>query len=235
MMSSLGQSHLARSSTAFVLVALLSLLAFSAQASETPKPAELNEEQRAKIEKGEILVEVDQGESINRGVIIGIVQDPLSDVVPLVAQCWEYAAYREVVENTRLEDRVEDEDGVIVCSGTAKTPFPASDRHGHFRVHNRTEHLNGERSFVSTFNYVEDSGNLEDMFGYWVLTPYGPNDEHTLLKHVLNVDIGGWIPSFLIRWATRRTLPGTVTNMRQHLDSEGVREESKDFWQDYSY
>ncbi len=230
-----SNSLLARlAALSFVAVALL-LISSSAVASETPEMADLSDEQIAQIERGEIIIDVEQGESINRGVIVGIVQDPLRDVVPLVAQCWEYAAYRDVVENTRLEDRVEDEEGVIVCSGTAKTPFPASDRHGHFRVHNRTEHLNGQRAFVSNFDYVKDSGNLEDMFGYWVLTPYGPNDEHTLLKHVLNVDIGGWIPSFLIRWATRRTLPGTVTSMRQYLDSDGTRDEDRDFWEDYSY
>ena len=72
------------------------------------------------------------------------------------------------------------------------------------------------------------------MFGYWVAYPYGDDDEHTMLKHVLNVDIGSWIPSFLIRWATRNTLPATIWGIRKEIDESGQRSEPL-YWEDYGY
>lgn len=208
----------------------LLLMAPYALAGEEPAHADLTDSIKEKIHSGEIYVDVDQSEDVNRGVIIGIIQDPINEAVPYVARCWEYAPWRDNISDTKLERRIDDE--TIVCSGTAETPFPARDRDGHFRVHNRVTELDGQRAFISTFNYIEDTGNLEDMFGYWVLTPYGPNDEHTLLKHVLNVDLGSWIPGFLIRWATRNTLPATIWGIRKMIDDE--RPEPL-YWEDYDY
>ncbi len=203
-------------------------------AQEEPALPDLSSSDIEKLHDGEILVEVDQGDDINRGVVIGLIQDPLNDVVTPVAECWEYASWRDNISNTRLEDPLNDEAGVILCSGTAETPFPASDRDGDFRVHNRTTTVDGQRSFVSTFDYIEDSGNLADMHGYWIAYPYGENDEHTILKHVLNVDIGSWIPSFLIRWATRNTLPATIWGIRKKLDENGTRSDPL-YWESYDY
>lgn len=219
---------------AVVVAAITFIGASSAQAQEDPALPDLSSSEYDKLHQGEILVEVDQGDDINRGEVIGIVQDPIDKLVPLVAECWEYAAWRDNISNTRLEDRVEDQQGVIVCSGTAKTPFPASDRDGHFRVHNKRTTIDGEQTFVSTFEYLEDSGNLDDMYGYWVMIPYGDDDEHTLLKHILNVDLGSWIPSFLIRWATRSTLPATIWGIRKELDENGQRDEPL-YWENYDY
>ena len=213
-----------------VLAGLL-LAATAAQASEPPALPNLSAEQIAKIEAGEIIVEVNESESLNRGLIVGIIQDPINAVVPYVARCWEYAPWRDNIRDTKLIRRIDDE--TIVCSGVAETPFPARDRTGHFQVHNHVTQVEGERAFVSTFTYLEDSGNMEDMFGYWVLTPYGKNNEHTLLTHVLNVDMGGWIPGFLIRWATRNTLPATVWGIRKQLN-DGTRSAPL-YWNSHDY
>ena len=214
------------------LIALLFLLvAPSALAQETPERPELNASKKAQIHQGEVHIELDQGESVNRGVVVGIIQHHVNDVIPLVARCWEYAEWRDSLRDTGLEARNDDEN--VVCSGTAKVPFPARDRRGHFEVYNRVTEMGGQQVFVSTFDYIEGSGNLDDMFGYWVLEPYGTNGEHTLLKHVLNVDIGGWLPDFLVRWANRRTLPGTILGIREQLDENGLSEPL--FWQDHDY
>lgn len=217
--------------TAIAMGLAVLLIGSTVAAQSTPRPADLSNSQRSKIHSGEVIVELEQGETINRGTVIGIVQEHVNDVIPLVARCWEYGDWRENVKDTSLEDRIGDD--VVVCGGTAKVPFPARNRHGHFRVHNRVTRIGGTQSFVSTFKYVEDSGNLEDMFGYWILQPYGPDGEHTLLKHVLNVDIGGWLPDALVRWATRRTLPDTVIGIREQFDNPGGSDDL--FWKPYDY
>lgn len=198
-----------------------------------PATPDLTEAERDKIHNGEVLVDVDQSDDINQGHIVGIVQNSIDEVTPLIARCWEYGDWREYVEDTRFERKYDDNN--VVCSGTAKVPFPFSDREGSFDVYNRSEDVDGTRAFVSTFEYIPDTGNLEEMFGYWVVYPYGENDEHTLIKHQLNIDIGSWIPSRLIRWATGRTLPGTVTGIRKHLRDDVSAGDEDLYWVDYDY
>jgi hypothetical protein len=204
------------------LVLLLSLVSSLAVADDPP-PLRLNGSQKAILHGGDVHVELHEGD-VNRGVVVGIIQAPLDEVRPLVERCWEYGDWRESLTDTSLVRRESSE--VVICGGTAVVPFPARNRSGHFRVHNRTTTVGGVESFVSSFQYIEGSGNLEDMFGYWILQPYGPNGEHTLLKHELNVDIGGFLPGALVRWATRRTLPDTVMGIREQLNRP---------WRNFSY
>ncbi|RDV40039.1 hypothetical protein DV096_05640 [Bradymonadaceae bacterium TMQ3] len=205
-----------------------------AGSSEPVRPINLSDSQRARIERGEVLVSLQQNDDVNRGVATGIIQAPMRDVVPLVEECWKYGDWRDNIKDTALISRSSDER--VVCAGTAKVPFPARDRDGHFNVHNHTRDLGGVESFVSTFSYIEGSGNLGDMFGYWVLQPYGPNNEHTLMRHVLNVDIGGWLPDFLVRWATRSTLPDMVIGARAYLNKRKSQNlPGPNFWREHSY
>lgn len=217
-----------------LLIAAFGFFAFTpAFASETPEPIRLSSAEKNKLHTGEVHVELQEGD-INRGIVVGIIQAPVDDVIPLISRCWEYDDWRESLTDTALERRESEE--VVICSGTAVVPFPARNRDGHFRVYNRHETIGGVDSFVSNFDYIEDSGSLEDMFGYWILHSYGPNDEHTLIKHVLNVDIGGFLPGFLVRWATRRILPDTIFGIRELLTKrEGKSLSGPEFWQSYSY
>lgn len=196
-----------------------------------PRPSAAN---KAKFHTGDVVVELTRSDSVNRGVVTGLIQAPLAEVRPLVERCWEYDDWRVSLKDTTLLRRVDSE--TVICGGTAIVPFPARDRNGHFRVRNYMTTFNGIESFVSTFQYVDGSGNLNDMFGYWVLQPYGKNGEHTILKHVLNVDIGGWLPGFLVRWATGRILPDTIFGIRQVLSkAAGQKLSEPQYWRAYSY
>ena len=220
-------------STTLLCLLLFSFLALPAFAEENPERIRLTSSQRAQIHSGDVHVELQQGD-INRGVVIGIIQAPVADVAPLVGNCWEYDQWRETLIDTSLERRVSDE--IVICGGTAVVPWPARNRSGHFRVHNRHESVGGINSFVSSFNYIEGSGNMEQMYGYWIIHPYGPNGEHTILKHVLNVDIGGFLPSALVRWATRASLPDTVFGIRKVLtERNGSNLSGPQFWRTHTY
>lgn len=214
------------------LLAALFVLALSsgAVADEEPSLPDISDAQWDKLHDGEVYVDVDREGSNNRGVVIGIVQEEINDVTPLIARCWEYGDWRDNLKDTSLEENTDGNH--LVCGGTAKVPFPARDRHGHFDVHNRSTDVEGTRSFVSTFNYIDDTGNLEDMFGYWVAYPYGDDGEHTMIKHVLNVDLGSWLPDRLIQWATGRTLPNTVIGIRSQLN-DNLSEPL--YWRDHDY
>lgn len=213
-----------------IIAAMVLAFSTAATAQETPSLPNLSDAQWEKIHSGEVYVDVNKSDSINRGVVVGIVQEEISEVTPLIARCWEYGNWRDNLTDTGFEGQTDRNN--IVCSGTAKVPFPLRNRDGHFDVHNRTEDIEGTRSFVSSFDYIEGSGNMEDMFGYWVAFPYGADDEHTLIKHVLNVDIGGWVPGPVMRWATGRTLPNTILGIRTELDDDLSE---PPYWRNHDY
>lgn len=203
-------------------------------AQEQPTAIRLSDAQKKTLHKGEVITRMSQSESVNRGEVIGIIQAPVEELWPIIQDCGSYANWRDAITDTGVLERQGWSN--LVCKGTAKVPFPARDRNGNFRVINNQRTVAGVASHVSTYKYIEDSGNLNDMHGYWLLQPYGPNGEHTLLKFVLNVDIGGWLPDFLVRWATRRVLPDTVMGLREHHGNlKGRRLSSPNFWVDSAY
>ncbi len=212
---------------------LAALLCFSFAASEAQaqskvkttikvEPLSLTPAQKRVLASGGVHVDVKKSGNANIGTVIGLVKAPVSEIAPLVADCGKYSDWRESLLNTSVVTR--ESSSVLVCKGTAKVPFPASNRNGHFRVENKNEKVGGVDSFTSVYGYIEGTGNLEDMFGYWLLQPFDGNPEYTVIKHILSVDIGGWIPDFLIRWATSRVLPDTIYGVRMyHAQIHGIK------------
>jgi hypothetical protein len=196
----------------------------AAQTVEQATPIKLSDAQRRVLATGEAIVTLEQAAAVNRGVVVGVIKAPVEDVWPIVSDCGKYAEWRDSIKDTGVIRR--ESASVLVCKGTAVVPFPARNRYGHFRVYNRKQTVGGIESYVSTYSYLPDSGNMNDMFGYWLVQPWGEAGEHSIVKFVLNVDIGGWLPDFLVRWATGRTLPDTLYGIRmrhaQHKKIKGL-------------
>lgn len=199
---------------ALAFVSVFAIAEASAQTIEPTKPINLTDAQKRLLAAGQSVVTLEQAQAVNRGVVIGVIKAPVEEVWPIVSECGKYADWREVLKDTAVIRR--ESATKIVCKGTAVVPFPARNRNGHFLVHNRKQVVGGIESYVSTYSYLPGSGNLGDMFGYWLVQPWGADNEHSIVKFVLNVDIGGWLPDFLVRWATGRTLPDTIYGIRKH-------------------
>lgn len=195
-----------------------------------PSRAVLTEEQTEKLQSGEKIIELERDGDVVSGWMLALVQDPINDVVPLLTRCWEYSRWQDNIVDTVLVRQISDNS--LVCGGKTVTPFPARDRHGHFQVEYDTRVVDGERSFVYEYEYLEGTGNLEEVFGYWVLTPYGNNQEHTLAKHSFSVNLGSRIPTFLIRWVLNRNVPELAYTIRKHL---GEHRTEEPYWDDYDY
>ena len=202
----------------FAVLLCFSFSAVDAQAQAKAKtsikvePLKLSAAQKRVLASGGVHVNVKKSGDVNSGLVIGLVKGTVSEIAPIIAQCGKYSDWRDSILNTGV---IKTESAtVVVCKGTAKVPFPASNRDGHFRVENKDANVGGTDSFTSVYGYIENTGNLNDMYGYWLLQPFEGNPEFTVVKHILNVDIGGWLPDFLVRWATSRVLPDTIYGLR---------------------
>lgn len=203
---------------AFAALLCFTFIAAESQAQSKVKttikvePLSLTGAQKRVLASGGVHIEIKKSGGANIGTVIGLVKAPVSEIAPIVADCGKYSDWRDSLLNTSVVKK--ESASVLVCKGTAKVPFPASNRNGHFRVENKNETVADVASFTSVYGYIEGTGNLEDMFGYWLLQPFDGNPEYTVIKHILSVDIGGWLPDFLVRWATSRVLPDTIYGVR---------------------
>lgn len=189
----------------------VALLPSGARAQEAVTPFALNESQRRQIQTDQVLVQVTAGR-INRGEAVGVVRAPIEEVWPIVEDCGKYDDWRDVIKDTAVLRR--ESASTVICKGTTILPFPAQNRHGHFRVKNVRTKIGGADAYLSTFHYLKGSGNVEEMYGYWLLQSWGAAGEHTIVKHVMNVDMGGFVPDFLVRWASNSIMPSMITGIR---------------------
>ncbi len=206
------------------------LTATIVEAKVEPSQPVITEEQTEKLRAGEYIIELEHEGNVVTGWMLALVQDPINEVVPLLARCWEYSRWQDNIVDTKLVERISDNS--VVCSGKTLTPMPARDRHGHFQVEYDTKVVDGTRSFVYEYEYLEGTGNLEEVFGYWLLKPYGNNQEHTLAKHSFSVDLGSRIPTFLIRWVLNRNVPELAYTIRKHL---GEHRTEEPYWDEHDY
>ena len=70
---------------------------------------------------------------------------------------------------------------------------------------------------LSVFEYVQGSGNLVDVQGYWLLLPWGDDGSQSLVRYHVAIDLGTWLPDFLLEWSTENFLPMKIQGLRDAL------------------
>lgn len=184
----------------------LLLGAASASAEEAPRP--VTSAQLEAVVAGEVLVEARQGE-VNRGQVIGLVNAPIALVT-------------EIVLDTGTHDRwfpdMVESDSVSGSMHTGRTHLPLlRDRYWRLHdVHERVAHQ-GATCEVMRYSYDEtyEEGNMEVLHGYWILCPHG---DDTVVKYVINADLGVWLPGPVVTWAQRKMLPGIIEGLNEEAD-----------------
>lgn len=179
-----------------------------ALASEAPTQPTLSADEVAEIESGGIVVHTQRGD-INRGEVVGLVCAPFSELQAIVTDFNNlHVWYPDMLDSTVIS--------AGVGRGQTDMPWPISNRNWEIAVTRGTQTVGGIESWVATFDYIEGSGNLEEMYGYWMLRQY--NDECVMLRYVLNADLGIALPNSIVNWAASRMLPGIVEGLRERWD-----------------
>ncbi|TVR01739.1 MAG: hypothetical protein EA398_09355 [Deltaproteobacteria bacterium] len=176
----------------------------TAYAQARPAPPRLNDSRRERIRSGERLIYAEVGE-MNRAEAIGLIDVPLADVIEILR---DYPNYVHWYPSQRSAELLSIDGLRATARGELGMPFPFPNRHYTVEVNGRPIQHEGRNAVEVTWQYVEGSGNLREMHGFWFLQEWEEDVNKTLARYVLYVDLGTWLPDGVIRWGQRRMLPG---------------------------
>ena len=188
------------------------ILAHAQMSAESP---EVEGERKSKLEAGEILVETSNEDDGIHTDLIGVVDAPPEQVWEVIS---DYDSQSEWMPDLKEESRVlEREDGDEICLSANDFPWPLADRTYKLRYRYEQETVDGVERFVATWSYVDGSGNIDDIDGYWLVQPFDGDDERTLVRQQTIVDLGVSVPGFLMKRGSRNKLPNIIEALRERV------------------
>jgi carbon monoxide dehydrogenase subunit G len=199
------------SRTLLLAVLLLVPSAFAA-AQTTPVLPTITDAERPDLEAGEIRVRVSvDGQTINGRVTAVIDADPES-VWSVVSDFVGQERWVPDFQNARI---VSGSGARFVAEAETDLPWPLTTRTWQVALHNREATVGGEECYVSSWTYVEGSGNMVDQTGFWIVTQYEDDPQRTLVHYRFRADAGISAPDFIERNTTRSLLPEIVEGLRE--------------------
>lgn len=143
------------------------------------------------------------------GSVMDTVDAPIDIVRQVVSDCARLQLWFPDMRDTRVVARL---GSGVRCEGVMDLPWPVADRSWHVFIDGSEVVVNGQPAVLVRFAYIQGSGNLADMSGHFRLqaAPGGG----TRVTYEAWVDLGFWLPSFVLSWATQRVLPGIIEGIR---------------------
>jgi hypothetical protein len=196
---------------AAAVATLLLPLSLPALSQTPPEIPSLSQDEVSRVNRGEVIVNVIEG-AIPVGDAIGVIDATPQAVMAVLA---DIDHQEDIFDDTSLSEVVGHDGDYILQHGITDTPWPMADREWTIRVWQGPMEVDGMQVLVSTWDYVPGSGNLVDTHGYYLLVPWGDQGQQTLLRYHISVDLGTWLPRFLLDWSTENMLPDQITALRR--------------------
>ncbi len=197
------------------LISVAPALAMAFDSRETVTLPQLSTAQQALLAAGKPAVSTKRAK-INRGELYAVINAEPGKVWQHIynyndVKTW----YPDMLESKLISRNGNDAE----LAGKIDMPLVFEDRH--FKLEGNytatPTMVEGKAAYVGQFNYVKGSGNMKDMYGYWLVMENPNKKGTTLLKYVVNVDLGVWIPDFVLRWAQSRMFPGIVKGLEKKI------------------
>ncbi len=203
-----------RTSTLIAFTTTL-LLGLPALAQPTPVIPSLSQEQVDRLNSGEILVQMNGEVDPPIADAIGVIDATPEQVFAIVA---DFSRHTEWFDDLALAEVVgEEEGGIVVIHGITDTPWPMDDREWTNRTWGGPMEVDGVAAYISTWAYIEGSGNLENTEGYWLMIPWNEDGTKTLTRYYMILDLGTPMPDFLINWGAENMLPSRIQGIRDRF------------------
>lgn len=183
-----------------------------ALAQMTPSIPSLSADQVSRLNNGEVILDSVEG-AAPIGEALGVINYSAEAVMEVIR---DFESYPEFMSDMAMAEIVGQDGEFFLCHGITDTPWPMDDREWTIRASGGHTQVDGVDVILSTWTYVE--GNIVDTEGYWLAIPWGDGSQ-TLLRYRLQIDLGTWLPDFLMAWAQESYLPSKITNIRARLDS----------------
>jgi hypothetical protein len=197
-----------------IIATLLTLLPASALGL-APEPFEPTEVQRKKLESGGVVVEVERDDGF-RTDVVALVDAPADKVWGAID---DYDVQKEWVPDMMEMSKVVRTEGKYkICRSGTDLPWPLANRVYDLKVWNRQEAVGGVDSYVSSYSYVEGSGNINAMDGYWLVQSWGDDGQKTLVRQYTIVDLGISMPKAFIKSGTNKRLPNIMKALRRRVE-----------------
>lgn len=200
--------------SAYFAAAIVFLISNSVLADEVPQITPLSEEELIELMEGDTLRELERGEPL-RAQVIGLIEAPVDELAEIIA---DYDNVLEWAPATREFEVIEQTgDGQFHIRGETALPV-LRNRVWEMNSAYGFEEVDGVQAFVYTWDYIEESGNINDSFGYWLVFQHPEHPEWSYVKYVVNADPGVAIPDAIVRWATRNALPDLIRGLEERHD-----------------
>jgi Polyketide cyclase / dehydrase and lipid transport. len=190
-------------------VGLTGLLVFGGAAQARPSFDALTAEEAAKVERGEIVVNVENtGGDVKHFRVVGLVNASAQRTYEAFT---DFARYDEIfhVKDSRI---LRADGNVLHVRATISVPWPIGDKW----VVNETRLEPETNSF--SFNRVD--GSISSYSGYVKAIPKGPDRCH--VYYVAKADPGiPFLPAWLLNQFQASMLPDTIKHVRAYLKRKG--------------
>lgn len=198
-----------------IILSVVVLAAAPASAQMEPSIPSLSADQVTRLNAGEVLIDTVQG-SAPIGDVMGIINHSPETVMTLVAN---FELHSEFYDDVSFSEVAGVDGEYQLLHGITDTPWPMDDREWVLRAAGGPTQVDGVDVILSTWAYVPDSGNLVDTTGFYLAIPWGSDGTQTLLRYRIQVDLGTWLPDFLLTWSQENFLPNKIVNIRSWLDT----------------
>lgn len=195
----------------FLLCVALALGSGEVIEAGPPKPAPPSPTDRARLEKGEILLGSTEiaGSSFKEGFGSALIPMPIERVKRAVADVLHYEEFMPFLESSTAESQP---DGSILSRQTLDLPGLLGTRHltARFRL---------ARPTPTTYSVTWESlpgGEVRDQHGSFHLEPLGDGSRGTLVTCRFFLDPGG-APAFLVNPQTERSVGWILDGLRQQV------------------
>lgn len=194
-----------------VLPLLFALIAYAAGAA-----ADLSPDERARLERGEVLVAV-QDVTAARAVVL--IAAPPAEVWTHIDRCADYDEFLPRVSQAEELAREGDE---VTCKVVIGLPFPLPSL---WSVTVARHSAEGGGRYRRDWRSVDGSYEVDE--GSWTLSPYGGSGDRTLLEYAFRVvPKTSLVPAAIRRAAQRQTLPQVMEAVRARVRADGTRNEA---------
>lgn len=186
----------------------LVLIAYSAGAA-----ADLSPDERARLERGEVLVDV---RDVTTARAIAVIGAPPAQVWTHIDRC---ADYDEFLPRMTQAEELAREGNEVTCKVVISLPFPLPSLWSVTVARHTAE---GSGRYRRDWRTVDGSYEVDE--GSWTLSPYGGSGDRTLLEYAFRVvPRTSLVPASVRRVAQRQTLPQVMEAVRARVLAESTR------------